>query len=136
MKYIQSYRPILTVTRLHGGDPLVVLSRRITELRDTFYEAVENDETQKALRCFSKALGMFDAVSGVTGSIAFKMPSGDFLEFKPVDGANGKERKYVLLSGESRRLSKEKPDPTEFVTILPLRAIDDTSIQWGQKKCN
>jgi hypothetical protein len=114
----------------------VVLSSGITRLRDSFYTAVENDETQKALRCVSKALGMFDAVSGVTGSIAFKMPSGDFLEFKPVSSENGKERKFVLLSGESRRLSKEKPDPTEFVTILPLRAIDDASIEWGKKKRN
>ena len=86
MNYLQSFRPTLTVARLHGGDPLFVLSRRITELRDTFYEAVENDETQKALRCVSKALGYFDAVSGVTGSIAFKLPSGEFLEFKTVDG--------------------------------------------------
>jgi hypothetical protein len=123
-------------TRFHGGDPLVSLSRRITELRDNFYTAVENDETEKALRCVSQALGMFDAVSGVAGSIAFKLPSGDFLEFKPVSSEKGKERKFVLLSGESRRLSKEKPDPTEFVTILPLRAIDDASIKWGKKKRN
>jgi hypothetical protein len=125
-----------TGTRFRSGDPLVVLSSGITRLRDSFYTAVENDEAEKALRCVSKALGMFDAVSGVTGSIAFKLPSGDFLEFKPVDGENGKERKYVLLKGESRRLSKEKPDPTEFVTILPLRAIDDTSIKWCKKKRN
>ena len=123
-------------TRFHGGDPLVVLSRRVTELRDTFYEAVENDETQRALRCVSKALGMFDAVSGIAGSIAFKLPSGDFLEFKPVSSENGKERKFVLLKGDSRRLSKEKPDPTEFVTILPVWVIDDSSIKWGQKKRN
>ena len=123
-------------TRFHGGDPLVVLSRRVTELRDTFYEAVENDETQRALRCVSKALGYFDAVSGVTGSLAFKLPSGEFLEFKPASGAKGKERKYVVLKGESRRLSKEKPDPTEFVTILPVWVIDDSSIKWGQKKRN
>jgi len=134
LKYVQSYRPILTVTRLHGGDPLVVLSRRVTELPDTFYTAVENDETQNALRCVSKALGYFDAVSGVTGSPAFKLPSGDFLEFKPASGENGKERKFVLVKGESRRLSKEKPDPTEFVTILPFQVIDDSSIRWGQKK--
>ena len=113
-----------------------MLSRRITELRDTFYTAIENDETEKALRCVSKALGYFDAVSGVTGSIAFKLPSGDFLEFKPVDGANGKERKFVLLKSDSRRLSKEKPDPTEFVTVLPIQVIDDTSIKWGKKKRN
>lgn len=126
----------LTATRFHGGDPLVVLSRRITELRDTFYEAVENDETQKALRCVTKALGHFDAVSGVTGSLAFKMPSGEFLEFKPTSGAKGKKRKFVLVTGESRRLSKEKPDPTEFVTVLPVHLIDDTSIKWGKKKRN
>ncbi len=113
-----------------------MLSRRITELRDTFYEAVENDETQKALRCVSKALGYFDAVSGVTGSIAFQMPSGDFLEFKPVSSATGSGRKFVLVKGEFRRLSKEKPDPTGFVTILPMRDSDDTSIEWGQKKRN
>ena len=123
-------------TRFHGGDPLVSLSRRITELRDTFYTAVENDETEKALRCVSQALGMFDAVSGVAGSIAFKLPSGEFLEFKPVSSENGKERKYVLLSGESRRLSKEKPDPTEYITVLPIQVIDDTSIKWGKKKRN
>ena len=126
----------LTATRFHGGDPLVVLSRRITELRDTFYTAVENDETEKALRCVSQALGYFDAVSGVAGSIAFKLPSGDFLEFKPVDGANGKERKFVLLKSDSRRLSNEKPDPTEYVTVLPIQVIDDTSIKWGKKKRN
>ena len=136
MKYVQSYHSLLTVARLHGGDPLVVLSRRITELRDTFYTAVENDETQKALRCVSKALGYFDAVRGVARSIAFKLPSGDFLEFKPASGAKGKERKYVVLKGESRRLSKEKPDPTEFVTVLPVQVIDDASIKWGQKKRN
>ena len=113
-----------------------MLSRRITELRDTFYEAVENDETQKALRCVTKALGHFDAVSGVTGSLAFKMPSGEFLEFKPTSGAKGKKRKFVLVTGESRRLSKEKPDPTEFVTVLPVHLIDDTSIKWGKKKRN
>ncbi len=134
MKYLQSYHPLPTVTRLHSGDPLVVLSRRITELRDTFYTAVENDENQKALRCVSKALGYFDAVSGVNGSLAFKMPSGDFLEFKPVSSENGKERRFVLLKGESRRLSKEKPDPTEFVTILPFQVIDDSSIKWCQRK--
>jgi hypothetical protein len=111
LKYVQSYRPILTVARFHGGDPLVVLSRRITELRDFFYTAVENDEAEKALRCVSEALGMFDAVSGVAGSMAFKLPSGEFLEFKPVSSENGKERRFVLLKGESRRLSKEKPDP-------------------------
>ena len=126
----------LTATRSQGGDPLVVLSRRVTELRDTFYEAVENDETQKALRCVSKALGYFDAVSGVTGSLAFKLPSGEFLEFKPASGAKGKERKFVLLKGESRRLSKEKPDPTEFVTVLPIQVVDDTSIKWCKRKRN
>ena len=113
-----------------------MLSGRITRLRDTFYTAVENDETEKALRCVSKALGYFDAVSGVTGSLAFKLPSGEFLEFKPVSSAKGKERKYVLLKGESRQLSKEKPDPTEFVTILPIQVIDDTSIKWGKKERN
>ena len=76
---------------------------------------------------------MFDAVSGVAGSIAFKLPSGDFLEFKPVDGAKGKERKFVLLKGDSRRLSSEKPDPTEFVTVLPIWVIDDTSLKLGKK---
>ena len=123
-------------TRFHGGDPLVSLSSGITRLRDTFYTAVENDETEKALRCVSQALGMFDAVSGVAGSIAFKLPSGDFLEFKPASGAKGKKRKFVLVTGDSRRLSKEKPDPTEFVTVLPVRVIDDTSIKWGKKKRN
>ena len=123
-------------TRFRGGDPLVLLSNGITKLRDNFYTAVENDETEKALRCVSQALGMFDAVSGVAGSIAFKLPSGDFLEFKPVSSENGKERKFVLLSGESRRLSNEKPDPTELVTILPIHLIDDTSIKWFKKKRN
>jgi hypothetical protein len=113
-----------------------LLSSGITRLRDTFYTAVENDETQKALRCVSKALGMFDAVSGVAGSIAFKLPSGEFLEFKPVSSENGKERKYVVLTGESRRLSEEKPEPTEFVTVLPIQVIDDSSIKWGKKKRN
>ncbi len=112
------------------------MSRRITRLRDTFYTAVENDETQRALRCVSKALGYFDAVSGVTGSIAFKLPSGEFLEFKTVDSETGKERKFVLLKGESRRLSKEKPDPTEFVTVLPIQVIDDSSIKWCKRKRN
>jgi hypothetical protein len=79
---------------------------------------------------------MFDAVSGVAGSIASQLPSGDFLEFKPASGENGKERKYVLLKGESRRLSKEKPDPTEFVTILPFQVIDDSSIKWCKRKRN
>jgi hypothetical protein len=125
-----------TGTRFYGGDPLVLLSSGITRLRDTFYTAVENDETQKALRCVSKALGMFDAVSGVAGSIAFKLPSGEFLEFKPVSSENGKERKYVVLTGESRRLSEEKPEPTEFVTVLPIQVIDDSSIKWGKKKRN
>jgi hypothetical protein len=123
-----------TGTRFHSGDPLVVLSSGITRLRDSFYTAVENDEAEKALRCVSKALGMFDAVSGVTGSIAFQMPSGDFLEFKPLDGAKGNKRKFVLVNGESRRLSEEKPDPTEFVTVLPVQVLDDTSIKWCKKK--
>ena len=87
-------------------------------------------------RCVSKALGYFDAVRGVAGSIAFKLPSGDFLEFKPVSSQNGKKRKFVLLSGESRRLSKEKPDPTEFFTILPVWVIDDASIKWCKRKRN
>jgi hypothetical protein len=79
-------------------------------------------------------LGYFDAVSGVNGSLAFKMPSGDFLEFKPLDGAKGNKRKFVLVNGESRRLSEEKPDPTEFVTVLPVQVLDDTSIKWCKKK--
>ena len=88
------------------------------------------------MRCVSQALGMFDAVSGVAGSIAFKLPSGDFLEFKPASGAKGKKRKFVLVTGDSRRLSKEKPDPTEFVTILQVWVIDDASIKWCTRKRN
>jgi hypothetical protein len=53
-----------------------------------------------------------------------------------VDGAKGNKRKFVLVKGESRPLSKEKPDPTEFVTILPLQVIDDASIKWCKRKRN
>ena len=104
----------LTVRKesLIGGNPLRSLEERIASYRDTFYSCVESGQAERAMKAVAKARATFEAHTGDSGALIFRLPSGVDFHLDP--------KQHGLLL-DPTVLSTEKPTFDPNLTRVPIR---------------
>jgi len=115
-EFIQTHDapPSLTVRKvsLVGGNPLRSLEERIASYRDTFYSCVETGQTERAMKAVAKARATFEAHTGDSGTLIFRLPSKADFHLDP--------KRHGLLLDHSL-LTAEKPLIDPGLTRVPIR---------------
>jgi len=104
----------LTVRKvsLVGGNPLRGLEERIASYRYTFYSCVESGQTERAMKAVAKARATFEAHTGESWALIFRLPSGVDFHLDP--------KRHGLLLDPSL-LTAEKPLIDPGLTRVPIR---------------
>lgn len=97
---------------LVGGNPLRSLEERIASYRDTFYSSVESGQAERAMKAVAKARATFEALTGESGALIFRLPSGVDFHLDP-------KRHGLLL--DPTVLSTEKPTFDPNLTRVLIR---------------
>jgi len=104
----------LTVRKvsLIGGNPLGSLEERIDSYRKTFYSCVESGQAERAMKAVAKARATFEAHTGDSGALIFRLPSGVDFHLDP--------KRHGLFFVPTL-LSTEKPTFDPNLTRVPIR---------------